>query len=131
MVNEAYARLRGCHEQGRGGGGELATYPGISACTYESRFRGCSLKTVRSGLQTRQGRSIDPRGGAGSSVTDDNVTVGTLDMGATKCPISLSTNLNGVRTVTIVYSKSQNDCMGALNTLYPVSMSETILLLHK
>ena len=84
------------------GGGKLATYPGISACTYESRFRGCSLKTVRSGLQTRQGRSIDPRGGAGSSVTDDNVTVCTPDMGATKCPISLSTNLNGVRNVTIV-----------------------------
>lgn len=84
------------------GRGILATYPGISACTYESHFRGCSLKTARSGLQTRQGRSIDPRGGAGSSVTDDNVTVGTPDMGATECPISLSTNLNGVGTVTIV-----------------------------
>jgi len=109
------------------GRGKLATYPGISACTYESRFRGCSLKTARSGLQTRQGRSIDPRGGAGSSVIDSNVTVGTTDMGATKCPISLSTNLNAVRTLTIVslnlhstaYSKSQNDCMGALNTFRP------------
>lgn len=36
---------------------------------------------MRSGLQTRQGRSIDPRGGAGSSVRDDNVTVDTTNIG--------------------------------------------------
>jgi hypothetical protein len=105
------------------GGGKPATYPGISACNYESRFRGCSLKTVRSGLQTRQGRSIDPRGGAGSSVTDDNVTVGTPDMGGDKVPnlafneLERSTHCHySISNLhSTVYYKSQNDCMGALN----------------